>query len=440
MFQRVFMAAFVLLGIFIGLGQAQTVDEIVNKYVAATGGVEKWKSLESFAVVSRSEGWSFDLYWKKPNRIRIEVAIQSPAPGLDIRSFDGTTGWRLSPMEGSETARFMSGAEILDLQEEGDAFRELIDYKTKGHRVELVGKESVDGSPAYKLKLTKPSGEVVHIFLDAKTFLEVKRVRHVRFPGDGQYREFVTVIGDYRPVGGLLLPHRVGNAVREYRVNIPMDESGFKMPGKNDEDQGQPSAAEEKASDLADRVSTPERRAELLKANPEADVIKDGVLTLEEAWAFLKKDKAVRQLLPVGTLAPDWALKDPGAKLHRLSDYRGKVVVMDFWAVWCIPCHLAMPGLQKLHNDLSRRGLVVLGISTGERGGDPVQLMKDRGYTYELLLNGETISKAYGVAGMPTIYVIGVDGRIIHSGFGANPIAEQRRRTLIEDYLTDRGK
>lgn len=439
MFQRIFVLALVLLFVFIAPVSAQTVDEIVTKYVAATGGAEKWKSLQSFAVVSRSEAFSYDLYWKKPNRIRIEVAIQYPGPGLDILSFDGTTGWRMNPAEGSEAARLMSGPEILDLVEMGDAFRELIDYKTKGHRVELVGKESVDGSPAYKLKLAKPSGEVVHIFLDAKTFLEVKRVVHGRTP-DGEYHDIVTATGDYRSVGGLLLPHRAGNAVREYRVNIPMDESGFKMPGKNDEDQSQASGAEMKESDLTERVGDPERRAELLKANPEADVNKDGTLTLEEAWAFLKKDKAARQLLPVGAAAPDWTLKDARARPHRLSDYRGKVVVMDFWAVWCIPCHRAMPGLQRLHNDLSSRGVAVLGISTNEHGGDPAQLMKDRGYTYELLLNGETISEAYGVAGMPTIYVIGVDGRIIHSGFGANETAEQRRRALIEGYLTEHGR
>ncbi len=440
MFQRVFMAAFVLLGIFIAPGQAQTVDEIVDKYVAATGGVEKWKSLESLAVVSRSAAWSFDLYWKKPNRIRKEVAVSFTEPqGLDIRSFDGTTGWRLSPMEGSDKARLMSGAEILELLEEGDAFKELIDYKAKGYRAELVGKDSVDGNPAFKLKLTKPSGAVVHIFLDAKTFLEVKEVVHGRSP-DGQDHDIASAIGDYRPVGGLLLPHRVGNAVLEYHVNVPMDESGFKMPGKNDEDQSQASGTEKKESDLIERVSTPERRAELLKANPEADVNKDGTLTLEEAWAFLKKVQAARKLLPVGAVAPDWTLKDSRDRPHRLSDYLGNVVVMDFWAVWCIPCHRAMPALQKLHNDLSRRGVAVLGISTNERGVDPVQLMKDRGYTYELLLNGETISKAYSVAGMPTIYVIGVDGRIIHSGFGANEIAEQRRRTLIEGYLTEHGK
>jgi hypothetical protein len=261
MFQRVFMAAFVLFGIFIAPGQAQTADEIVNKYVAATGGAEKWKSLQSFAVVSRSKGWSSDLYWKKPNLIRMEDAIQYPGQPafLDIRSFDGTTGWRINPAEGSEAARFMSAAEILDLQETGDWLRELIDYKSKGHRVELVGKEIADGNPAYHLKLTKPSGAVVHVFLDAKTFLEVKRVRHVRSPlGQDEQVQIVTVIGDYRSVGGLMLPHRVGDAVHEYRVNIPMDDAGFKMPGKNTEEQNAGDRTQEKAGALSGEPRNPE--------------------------------------------------------------------------------------------------------------------------------------------------------------------------------------
>src|SRR5687767_9297233 len=246
MFQRITIAGFAVLLTFLLPAQAangQTLEEIINKHVAATGGAEKWKSLQSFAVVSRSEYFSFDLYWKKPNRIRIEVPVEYPEPGLDIRSFDGKTGWRLNPMEGSEVARLMSDQETLDLMEMGDAFRELIDYKTKGHRVELAGQEPVDGKPAHKLKLTKPSGAVVHIFLDAKTFLELKRVLRARSP-EGEDREIVTVLSDYRLVGGLMLPHRAGNAVREYRVNAPMDESGFRMPGKNPSAEGSLSTTE----------------------------------------------------------------------------------------------------------------------------------------------------------------------------------------------------
>src|SRR5688500_3270234 len=111
MFQRVTISVFgVLLTFFciVSPTSGQTLEEVINKHVAATGGAKKWKSLESFAVVSRSEYFSFDLYWKKPNRIRIEVPVEYPEPGLDIRSFDGKTGWRLNPMEGSNVARLMS--------------------------------------------------------------------------------------------------------------------------------------------------------------------------------------------------------------------------------------------------------------------------------------------------------------------------------------------
>jgi peroxiredoxin len=419
--------------------QAQTADEIVNKHVAATGGIEKWRSLQTLTIISRSEHFSFNRYWKRPNRIRVDVSIEQPAPGVDIRAFEGTTGWRVNPLEGSDEPRSMSEREIADLQEENDWLKELIDYKAKGRKVELAGKELIDGNPAYKLKLTKSGGVIIHIFLHAKTFLEVKRVSLVKTPWGADLEQVIT-IGDYRLVGGLMLPHRVGEAIREYEVNKPIDEAIFKLPHQQTKEQSAGKESEKKAGDLTGQVADPERRAQLLKANPEADVNKDGTLSLEEAWAFLKKDQARQQLLAVGSRAPEWTLKDAKGKSHKLSDYRGKVVVMDFWAVWCIPCHRVMPELQKLHNDLAKRGVQVLGISTGEHEGDPVRLMKDRGYSYELLLNGETIAQAYRVVGLPTIYVIGVDGLIIQAGFGANEIAAQRRRTFIEDYLTQQGR
>jgi peroxiredoxin len=434
MFRRSYSAACILLLICIAPAYAQTVDEIVAKHLTATGGIEKWKALESFVIISRSEHWSFNLYWKKPDRIRVETLLSGSPDSRDVRSFDGATGWRINPMEGSEEPRLMSAKETAELQEQSDWLRELVDYKSKAYKVEYVGKELADGSPAYRLKLTKPSGEVIHIFLDEKTCLEVKRVRKVRRP-PGEDVEVATELGNYRLVGGLMLPHSVGDAVREYEVNKPIDGAFFKMPQKK-ADQG----IEKRGGDLTEQVHDSERRAQFLKAHPEADLDKDGTLTLEEAWAFVKKDEAAKRLLPIGAQAPDWTLKDAKGQPHRLSDYRGKVVVMDFWAVWCVPCHRLMPEMQKMHEDLSKRGVVVFGISTGEHGGDPAQLMKDRGYTYGLLLNGETIAEDYHVVGLPTVYVIGVDGRIIHCGFGANEALEGRRRAYIEEYLSQHGK
>jgi len=431
--------AMLMLMLLIGASaQAQTADDIINKYLAATGG-EKWKSLETLAVTSRSQAFSYDLYWKKPNRVRKDVLIESPSgPSSDIRAFDGKTGWRLSPeLEGSEKPRLMSEHEVLELLEEGDVFMLLFNYKAKGYKAELLGKENSNGQSISKIKITKPSGQLVDIFVDDKTSLIVRQAAYGRNPADdGALRAVNANVGDYRTVGGLMLPHRIGAAVLEYRVNAPMEENAFKMPGQENQVQDSPApSSQELQDDPIERVKDAERRADLLKLHPEADVDKDGTLSLEEAWAFLKKDQAARKLLVVGTLAPDWVLADASNKSHRLSDYRGKVVVMDFWAVWCIPCHRAMPWLEKLHTEFSKRGLVVLGISTGEKGGDPVQLMKDRGYHYGLLLHGETISNAYAVVGLPTIYIVGVDGRIIYSGFGTNTALDTRRTELIEDYL-----
>jgi peroxiredoxin len=439
MLKRLSLAALILLLAGGTLVRAQTVDEVIAKHVAALGGIEKWRGLESLSTVSRSEHFSSNQYWKKTNRIRIEVLLEGPTPGRDVRVFDGTKGWRINPMEGSTDPRLMSDKEVAGLREESDWLKELVDYEAKGHKVKLEGSEELEGKAAYKLKLTKSSGEVIQIFIDAKTFLEMRRVRGHKAPWGEEIVQTIKV-GDYRPVGGLLLPHRVGESVREYQVNRPIDDAIFIMPQKGVAEPKVDKGSQKKPNDLLEQMGDPKQREQLLIANPEADLNKDGMLTLEEAWAFVKKDKAARGLLPVGTPAPDWTLKDAQGQIHRLSDYRGKVVVMDFWAVWCIPCLRAMPGLQKLHDELSKQGLIVLGLSTNEQGGDPVQLMKDRGYTYQLLLNGESISESYNVVGLPTIYVIGVDGRILHAGFGANEIAEQRRATMIKDYLNQTGK
>jgi hypothetical protein len=98
-----------------------------------------------------------------------------------------------------------------------------------------------------------------------------------------------------------------------------------------------------------------------------------------------------------------------------------------------------MPELQRLHDDYARRGVVVLGISTSEKGGDPQQLMKDRGYSYSLLLNGETIMDAYRVMGMPVVYIIDREGRILNGDAGASEAADIARRALIDEYLGKQG-
>src|SRR5262249_21362197 len=91
-------------------------------------------------------------------------------------------------------------------------------------------------------------------------------------------------------------------------------------------------------------------------------------------------------LLTVGQKAPDFELKDPDGQTIKLSSLKGKVVVLDFWATWCGPCKMAMPGIQKLHEEFKGKPVKVFGVNIWEKDGDPVAYMASKKYTYGLLL------------------------------------------------------
>jgi thiol-disulfide isomerase/thioredoxin len=139
------------------------------------------------------------------------------------------------------------------------------------------------------------------------------------------------------------------------------------------------------------------------------------------------------KLLAVGDLAPDWKLADATGRTHSLSDYRGRVVVLDFWATWCGPCAALMPRMQKLHDKLLDKGAIVFGVNAWERN-DPVAYMKKKRLTYGLLLKGEEIAPAYGIINLPVVYVIGVDGKIIYRHEG---IDDKDLGKLIEKHLPE---
>lgn len=141
------------------------------------------------------------------------------------------------------------------------------------------------------------------------------------------------------------------------------------------------------------------------------------------------------KLLAIGDAAPDWTLSDPTGKKHKLSEYRGKVVVLDFWGTWCPPCVMAMPGLQKLHEKYKDKPVAVLGLNVGDPPGAAEKHMKDKKFTYGLLLSAEPVAQDYGVSGFPTFFVIGTDGKVIHRAVGFNPKGEEEMAKIIDEHL-----
>ena len=142
-----------------------------------------------------------------------------------------------------------------------------------------------------------------------------------------------------------------------------------------------------------------------------------------------------RGLLGTGSIAPDWTLSDSQGRTHSLKDYRGKVVLIDFWGTWCVPCRRTMPTVQALHEKYKDRGVAVFGIAVADDEGDPVGYMKRNGFTYNLLLKGDRTAGLYRAEVLPTLYIIGRDGRIVHSEYGFRENAKDELTSVIEQIL-----
>jgi len=144
-------------------------------------------------------------------------------------------------------------------------------------------------------------------------------------------------------------------------------------------------------------------------------------------------------LLPVGSDAPDWELKDGEGRTVSLKSLRGKVVVLDFWATWCGPCKMAMPSLQKLHDRFKDKPVAVFGVNCMERSktADPRGYIKQQGYTYGQLYDGNAVASAYKVSGIPCFYVIGPDGKILEAHAGFSPQLMEQTIAVIEKALEE---
>ena len=117
----------------------------------------------------------------------------------------------------------------------------------------------------------------------------------------------------------------------------------------------------------------------------------------------------------IGKPAPAFALKDITGAPLRLADYRGKVVLVDFWATWCVPCRTEIPHFAKLQTKYASRGFSVIGISLDDAPEPVPPFAKKYGMNYPVAVGDAALAERYGgVLGLPVAFVIDRDGRIRH--------------------------
>jgi outer membrane lipoprotein-sorting protein len=227
---------------------ALTLDQIVEKHTAALGGAEKLKAIQSVTMTGKASlmGGQMEapitMKVKRPAFMRMEITFQGKSL---VQAFDGTTAWMINPFVGDTEPQKQNAEDTKTAGDDADFIDgSLVDYKAKGNKLELLGKEDVDGNPAYKIKVTKNGGSMEFEYLDAKTFLPVRSAG--KRNQQGQEIEYETKPGNFKEVGGVMMPyHLVQNVngqsmmdltVEKVEVNTAMDPSIFRMPDKAKEE------------------------------------------------------------------------------------------------------------------------------------------------------------------------------------------------------------
>ena len=258
-----------------GLSAAQ----IADKHVAARGGLQAWRAVQTLSVSGKLDAGSgdsversarlaregmgarvkraeraaaadsvkaaaaqqvqlpFRLEMKRPRKSRLEIDF---AGKTAVQVYDGQNGWKLRPYLNRDDVEPFSEDEAKSEATKADLEGSLIDYAAKGTQVALEGMDPVEGHPAYKLKLTMKNGDVQHIWIDAQSFLDVK-VEGAPRRLDGKMRNVWIYQRDFRSVQGLMVPYVYDTAIEgnphshkmlieSVAVNPALDDARFTKP------------------------------------------------------------------------------------------------------------------------------------------------------------------------------------------------------------------
>jgi len=212
---------------------AQTAEEIVAKHIETIGGAAAWKKVNSFYYEGKMtvQGAEVNVTLTTLNGkgVRQNISVMGMT-GYQI--ITPTAGWNFMPFQGQTTVEAMTADELKQSADDLDVQGKLIDYKSKGNTVEYLGKDDVEGTECFKLKITTKVGNVETIFIDPKSYYIVRSV--VKRTANGQESDVPTNLSNYKKLPeGIVIPFSItlpfGELViSKAEVNKQVDESTFK--------------------------------------------------------------------------------------------------------------------------------------------------------------------------------------------------------------------
>jgi outer membrane lipoprotein-sorting protein len=219
-----------------------TVDQILAKNAEAKGGIDKLKALQSVRFSGKMTlggGMEAPITMTKtrPEKMRLDFTVQGMT---GTQAYDGTTGWMVMPFMGKKDAEPMTGDMLKDVKEQADFDGPFIDYAKKGYTIALLGMGEVEGTKAYKLKLSRDGNDTV-IYIDSDSFLDIKAESKRKV--QGQEIEAETSYGNYQEFEGLLFPTQIEMkpkgapagqtiTIEKVELNPTVADDIFTMPAK----------------------------------------------------------------------------------------------------------------------------------------------------------------------------------------------------------------
>ena len=218
--------------------QNPTLEEIVAKNIAARGGIEQIQAVNTIKQTARlisptmpgGEGTT-TIYLKRPNKMRQEISV---AGQRITNGYDGKTPWMVNPLAGSNRPITLSGPQADMIREQVVFDPLLVDYRGRWQLVDYVGRETSDGRVLHHLRMTSPSRQVSHLYLDGTTWLEARLVTEV------ERTKMEVTWDDYRDVKGLkfaFLQRQIVNGVVQgemrfetIETNVPISDGAFSIP------------------------------------------------------------------------------------------------------------------------------------------------------------------------------------------------------------------
>lgn len=221
--------------------QNETLEEILQQHFEVKN-QEKLNTVQTVTATGKVvlQGGALELPFtmkqKREDMVRIDAQLQ----GMNgvLMAYNGNTGWTLAPWSGSTEPQDLPADQLSNAKESADIDSPLYNYEEKGHQLELMGMDEVEGTPTYKLKLTKSNGDVNYYYMDSENYVPLKITSITTVQGNEVESE--QYLSNYKPVNGIIMAHTIDNRyngmsqmqiiIDEYKLNEEIADSYFDKP------------------------------------------------------------------------------------------------------------------------------------------------------------------------------------------------------------------